>query len=183
VRSGLPFPGLRGEYQLRNAACALALLAVIADTFPLGQAQIKTGLMLAAAPGRFQVLPGLPVQVLDVAHNPDAAQALAGTLKRQFVKGTTRAVFGIMKDKDVAGVIQAMKNAIDEWHVATLDTPRAAAAEDIAAALHAAGISNVRLHADVRAAYEVVRASTGKDDRIVVFGSFHTVGDILARDG
>ncbi|HKQ30970.1 MAG TPA: cyanophycin synthetase, partial [Burkholderiales bacterium] len=134
-------------------------------------------------PGRFQVLPGLPVRVLDVAHNPDAARALAATLKRQFVHGTTHAVFGVMKDKDIAGVVRAMAELVDHWHVAALTTPRAATVEEIAAVFAANGIKNVRGYPDIRSAYDAAYASAGKDDRIVVFGSFYTVGDILSGDG
>lgn len=180
VRSGLPYPGLRGDYQLRNAACALMALRCMADRFPLGQAQIKAGLLHAVPPGRFQVLPGLPIRVFDVAHNPDAALAFAATLKRQFVKGKTHAVFGIMKDKDIAGVVRALADIVDDWHVATLATPRAATAEDIVKAV-ALIERTAHVYPTIQDAYAAASASAGKDDRVLVFGSFHTVGDILPR--
>lgn len=181
VRAGLPFPALKGDYQLRNAACALTALAQLSERFPLSQSQIKIGLTQATLPGRFQILPGQPVRVFDVAHNPDAAQALAATLKRQFISGTTHAVFGIMKDKDIGGVVRALKDVVDRWHVATLKTPRAASEAEILQTLHANGITAAETHADIGAAYDAVRAIAGKEDRIVVFGSFYAVGDILAR--
>lgn len=180
VRAGLPFPALKGDYQLRNAACVLTALAALGERFPLSLSQLKIGLTQAVAPGRFQILPGQPVRVFDVAHNPDAARALAATLKRQFVSGTTHAVFGIMKDKDIAGVVRALMDVAERWHVATLDTPRAATAEEIAQILAANGAGAVQSYASIRAAYDTVRAAAGAEDRIVVFGSFHAVGGILA---
>ena len=181
VRGGLPFPALRGDYQLRNAACVLTALASISERFPLSQTNIRVGLTRAVIPGRLQVLPGLPTRVLDVAHNPDAARALADMLKRQFVKGTTHAVFGMLKDKDIAGVVRAMNGVVDHWHVATLHTPRTASAEDIVATCRAVGVkAPVQTYTDIRAAYDAVCATATKDDRILVFGSFYTVGDILA---
>ena len=181
LRAGLPFPALRGDYQLRNAACALTALTCIADRFPLSQTQVKLGLTQATPPGRFQVLPGLPVRVFDVAHNADAAQALAATLKRQFISGTTYAVFGIMRDKDIDAVVRALAEVVDRWHVAALATPRAASAEEIERILAASGARAVQRHADIGSAYDAVCRAAGKDDRILVFGSFLAVGDILAR--
>jgi dihydrofolate synthase/folylpolyglutamate synthase len=181
VRAGLPFPGLRGDYQLRNAACALMALACLHERFPLSQSQLKVGLAQTVAPGRFQILPGQPVRVFDVAHNPDAALALAATLRRQFVRGTTHAVFGIMQDKDVSGVVRALKEIVDRWHVATLRTPRAAPAAQIAETLAAQDVREVETYTDIGAAYAAACAAAGSDDRVVVFGSFYAVGDILAR--
>ncbi len=181
IRGGLPFPALRGEYQLRNASCALTALATISDRFPVDQNNIRVGLTRAVIPGRLQVLPGLPTRVFDVAHNPDAAQALAMMLKRQFIKGTTHAVFGMLKDKDIAGVARAMDTVVERWHIAALATPRTATAEEIVAIFAVAGIgAPVQIHTDIRAAYAAACHAAGKDDRIVVFGSFYAVGGILA---
>lgn len=181
VRTGLPFPALRGDYQLRNAACALTALAAISDRFPLSQAQLRAGLMHAIVPGRLQVLPGQPLRVFDVAHNPDAALALAATLKRQFVRGITHAVFGMLKDKDIAGTVRAMQDVVNRWYVATLPTRRAATAEEILGILTSVGVNGpARPYVDIRAAYAAARRAAGKDDRILVFGSFYAVGDILA---
>jgi dihydrofolate synthase/folylpolyglutamate synthase len=180
VRGGLPYPALRGDYQLRNAACVLMALHAVADRFPVGLAQIKAGLVRAAPAGRFQVLPGTPVRVFDVAHNPDAVRALAATLKCQFVHGETHAVFGIMKDKDIDEVVRAMEDIVSEWHVATLPTPRAATADEILRILSAAR-QTAHVYPTIQDAYAAARAAAGKEDRIIVFGSFHAVGDILRR--
>lgn len=179
ARGGLPFPALRGDYQLRNAACALTALAALNDRFPLSQANIRAGLTRAVIPGRLQVLPGLPTRVFDVAHNPDAARAFADTLRCQFVKGATHAVFGMLKDKDIAGVVQAMKGVVDHWHVAALETPRSATGEEILGVFKSLGMQ-AKTYPDIRAAYAAVRQVAGPEDRVLVFGSFHTVGGILA---
>jgi dihydrofolate synthase/folylpolyglutamate synthase len=182
LRPGLPFPALRGDYQLANASCALAALEALADRFPVTQAQVRDGLLSAVIPGRFQVLPGRPLRVLDVAHNPQAARALAMTLRQQPVAGRTLAVFAMLRDKDIAACAQAMSPLVDGWHVAGLSAERGATAEELVQALASAGVrAPVQAHADVSAAYVAALAEANEADRIVVFGSFHTVGDILAR--
>jgi dihydrofolate synthase/folylpolyglutamate synthase len=180
-RSGLPFPALRGDYQLGNAANALAALELLRARFPVTQAHIRQGLVTVALPGRFQVLPGLPVCVFDVAHNPQAAHALAATLAQQGRFRRTLAVFGMLADKDISAVVQSFRNLVDHWYLATLNVPRGASAAQLAAALAAVGTAaRADEFDDVRAAYAAAKRDATDADRIVVFGSFHTVGDILA---
>ena len=182
LRAGLPYPALRGDYQLDNAAGVLMALETLSDTLPVNQAHIRQGLLAAAVPGRFQVLPGLPLRVLDVAHNPDAVQRLAQTLRQQTVAGRTLAVFGMLRDKDIAGVARSMKDIVDAWYVTALAaTERGATADEIAQAVAQAGVDRpLTRFADARAAYAAARRDAGSADRIVVFGSFYMVGDILA---
>jgi dihydrofolate synthase/folylpolyglutamate synthase len=180
VRSGLPYPALRGDYQLHNAAAVLMALETLRDRFPVSQAQIRDGLLQAVVPGRFQVLPGRPLRVLDVAHNPQAAAALAATLKQQPVAGRTLAVFGMLADKDIAAVVRPLQPLIDEWHLASLPTARGATASQLKAALAAAGVPAAQEFDDVPSAYAAALRAATDADRIVIFGSFHTVGDILA---
>ncbi len=182
VRTGLPLPAMRGDYQLLNAAGVLMALELLADRFPVTQANIRDGLLNAVVQGRFQVLPGRPTRVLDVGHNPHAARALAATLRQQPVRGRSIAVFGMLKDKDVAGVAQALAGSFDAWHVATLTGERGAAADELAVTLHAHGVTApISLYADPISAYEAACRAARDEDRVVVFGSFYTVGDILAR--
>lgn len=180
VRSGLPCPALRGDYQLHNAAAVLMALELLRDRFPVSQVQIRDGLLQAVVPGRFQVLPGRPVRVLDVAHNPQAAAALAATLTQQPVSGRTLAVFGMLVDKDIAAVVRPLQPLIDEWYVASLHTARGATASQLKAALTAAGVQTVQEFDDAPTAYAAAARAATDADRIVIFGSFHTVGDILA---
>ena len=181
-RAALPYPALRGEHQARNAACALTALSLL-DGFPLSQQQIREGLHAVSVPGRFQVLPGMPAVILDVAHNTQAAEALAANLQgHRGPIGRTLAVFGMLTDKSIADVARALAGQIDAWSVASLAGPRGASAEQVAQALAQAGVSvPVTLFPNAVAAFEATRAQAAPPDRIVVFGSFYMVGDILAH--
>jgi dihydrofolate synthase/folylpolyglutamate synthase len=182
VRTGLPYPRLRGEHQLSNAASALTALETLSARFPLSQAMLREGLMSAFVAGRFQVLPGNPLRVLDVAHNPQAARVLAATLAQQQVAGRTLAVFGMLKDKDIVSVVQAMAASVDGWYLATLGGERGATAADLAEALRTAGVTAPVAQFDsVSSAYNAARMKAAPADRIIVFGSFYMVGDIIAR--
>ena len=182
ARFGLPHPALRGDYQLGNAAAAIAALGCVRDRLPVASGAIRDGLMQVELAGRFMVLPGRPTVVLDVAHNPHAARALAGTLGSMGFHPRTIAVLGMLADKDLDGVIRAMRQRIDRWHVVTLPGPRGANAEVLRDRLLAAGVSaaDVRAFADVPAAYRAAVGDAGETDRIVVFGSFLTVAAALA---
>ncbi|MBL8310313.1 MAG: bifunctional tetrahydrofolate synthase/dihydrofolate synthase [Burkholderiales bacterium] len=176
-RHGLPLPALRGRYQLGNAAAALAALHCLRDRLPVSQGAVKQGLIEVVWPGRFQVLPGRPVTVLDVAHNAHAAIALERALADMAYFPVTHAVFAMLSDKDVPAVIDALKRRIDVWHVAPLPPPRGASAAALAAALLRAGVPEraIHRHASVAEAIAAARKDAAEADRIVVFGSFLTV--------
>ncbi len=176
-RHGLPLPALRGNYQLGNAAAALAALHALNDKLPVSQGAVKQGLIEVEWPGRFQVLPGRPVTVLDVGHNAHAAGAMERALADMAFFPVTYAVFSMLRDKDIGAVIQAVKGRIDEWHIAPLPGPRGMSADELAAALAAAGINDraVHRHISVATAYAAARKMAAEADRIVVFGSFLTV--------
>lgn len=178
---GLPRPALPGAFQLQNAAGALMALESLRGKLNISPAHIAQGLTSAALCGRFQIFPGPITRVVDVAHNPHGAAVLAATLREHPVAGRTFAVFAMLADKDIAGVAQAMRGAIDAWYVATLHAPRAAAAADIAQHLHALN-STVYQHADLNAAYRHAMADAQPGDRVVVFGSFYTVGEVLREN-
>jgi dihydrofolate synthase/folylpolyglutamate synthase len=180
-RHGLPHPALRGEYQLANAAASLAALDVLRDTAPVSANDIRTGLLTAENPGRFQVLPGRPAVILDVAHNPAAARALAKNLTSLRGSGRTYAVFSMLNDKDIAGVISAVKSHIDVWLVSGIEGPRGTTAETIREELRRAGvIESVSTHDSITAAYRQACDQAAKNDRIIVFGSFYTVAAVMA---
>jgi len=181
ARHALPFPALRGAYQLGNAATALAALEALRERLPVAANAIRTGLVDVELPGRFHVLPGRPVIVLDVAHNPHAAQVLADTLSSMSYHPRTLAVFGMLADKDIDGVIAAMQSRIDQWYVATLPGPRGAAASRIVAALRKAGVDASAIHDfdGIEQAFAAARAAASDTDRIAAFGSFLTVAATL----
>jgi dihydrofolate synthase/folylpolyglutamate synthase len=180
-RFGLPYPALRATVQVANAATAIAALDLIRGTHPVDAGAIRAGLVEVTLRGRFQVLPGRPAVILDVAHNPDAARVLAATLDATGYRERALAVFGMLADKDIAGVVEAMKRSIDRWFVATLPGPRGAPAQALVDALVAAGVAPaaIRPFGTVAAALVAARGEAGEADKIVVFGSFLTVADAM----
>ena len=182
ARHGLPHPALRGVVQLANAATAIAALDLLRDRLHVSAGALREGLVSVELAGRFQVLPGRPTTVLDVAHNPHAARVLAASLAAMGFHPRTIAVFGMLADKDLDGVVAAMKPRIDRWHVATLPGPRGARAASVRDALVRAGIdsANVQMFDDVASAYRAARDEAVEADRIIVFGSFLTVAAVLS---
>jgi dihydrofolate synthase/folylpolyglutamate synthase len=182
-RHGLPIPALRGAYQIGNAATAIAALGCLRDRLPVDAGALRKGLVGVELAGRFQSLPGRPAIVLDVAHNPHAARALSQALGTMGFHPQTTAVFAMLADKDIDGVIDAVRQRVDRWEVATLRGPRGASAERLRERLLAAGVTPqaVRTHDDPVRAYEAAAAASGDADRIVVFGSFLTVAAALDR--
>ena len=187
LRAGLPWPALRGAYQIGNAAAAITALDALRDRCPVSTGALREGLTTVALPGRFQVLPGRPVTILDVAHNPHAAQCLAGALGAMEITGKTHAVFAMLGDKDIAGVARLVKPHVDRWYLAPLPGPRGTDPEDLARALDEAEVLDaVERHASVAEAFAAARDAARPDDRILAFGSFLTVAaalDFLRRAG
>jgi len=176
----LPLPAMTGAYQLRNAAGALAALAALRTRLPVNEAAIRLGLATAQVPGRFQRIATAPDVILDVAHNPEAARALAATLRAQPVAGRTLAVVGMLADKDAAGVCAALSDEIAAWWTCTPASPRARDAAALAAELRVqVGGVPVSVQPDVNTALAEARSAAGEGDRILVFGSFYTVAAVL----
>ncbi len=179
-RGGLAYPALRGVQQLANASAAIAALGAVRARLPVGMQDVRNGLARVELPGRFQVLPGRPTVVLDVAHNPQAARVLAANLGEMGFYPETHAVLGMLKDKDIAGVCRALKGRISSWSVADLAVPRGASADALAEALKSAEAGGVVARfGNPREAYAAARKRSSENDRIVVFGSFHTVADVM----
>lgn len=175
----LPLPVMHGDYQLNNAAAAIAALESLAPRFALTEHAVREGLLHAQVPGRFQVVAEKPQRILDVAHNPHGASALAANLAQSPVSGKTYAVFAMLADKDIAGVVAAMSSVVDVWYIAGLDVPRGASVEMVQNALTAAGISEVVALDNVESAWTFACEQARENDRICVFGSFYTVAAIL----
>lgn len=177
---GLPLPALSGNFQFGNAACALEALLAVRRQLPVSAEQIHAGLAHVVLSGRFQVLPGKPQVILDVAHNPHAARGLAENLRQSCNQGRTLAVFAMLADKDIAGVVQAAGPEIDGWFLAGIDYARGASAgqlEEIVLA-NAPG-SQIMVFDSIANALDQACRSAGENDRIVAFGSFYTVADVL----
>ncbi len=176
ARRGLPLPALRGEFQLANASACIAALDLLRERLPVSAADIRDGLVSVENPGRFQVLPGRPAVILDVAHNPHAAAALALNLVRMTGYQRTLAVFSMLKDKDVAGVVRALRGHVDHWLVAPLDGTRAMTPAALAQCLREADAgAEISMHENIAAAMADAYQRAGDGDRILAFGSFLTV--------
>jgi dihydrofolate synthase/folylpolyglutamate synthase len=183
--SGLGYPALRGANQLLNASAVIAALIAVRDRLPVGAQEIRNGMAWVELPGRFQVLPGQPTIILDVAHNPHASAALAQNLENMAYHPYTIAVFGAMADKDIDGVLKPMMDKIDFWYFCDLPTARAASAESLARRLRSLGFkegadSGIEVFSSAALAYESALKKAGEGDRISVFGSFYTVAGVLA---
>ena len=179
-RNALPIPALRGAYQLNNAACALAVVECLYTHLPIDIGSIKRGLLLVENAGRFQVLAGRPVRVLDVGHNPHAARALRqGLLALPFAEKRI-AVFSMLADKDMDGVLDILKDQFDYWYIAPLHMPRGMNNNELQNKLAAHQIESVRSFASIEEAYQAALAIATENDRIIVFGSFHTVAEVMA---
>lgn len=185
ARYGLPFPALRGAYQLGNAATALAAVDALRERLPVSAGAVREGLVHVELAGRFQVLPGRPAIVLDVAHNPQAARALADTLSTMGYFPRTLGVFGMLADKDIDAVVSALAPRVDAWYVAPLPGPRGASSARIEAALaaHDVPLRAIRSFADIGQAFEAARKDANGTDRIAAFGSFLTVSAALVVAG
>ena len=189
---GLAYPALRGANQLLNASGVLAALEAMRPRLPVTAQAVRNGLAMVELPGRFQIVPGEPTLVLDVAHNPHAVSTLTANLDQMGYHPRTHAVFGAMKDKDIESMFARMLVLVDRWYFSALPTPRAASVEELVA-LHAralaarpAGLAPLPPH-EPHGTYSAPRTAllaaldaADPADRIVVFGSFFTVGGVLA---
>jgi dihydrofolate synthase/folylpolyglutamate synthase len=180
--TGLAYPGLRGANQLVNAAGVLAALTAIRDKLPVTAQAVRNGMALVELPGRFQIVPGEPALVLDVAHNAHAVAALAVNLDAMGFFPTTHAVFGAMADKDLAPMFERIGPLIDRWVFTDLPTARAAKAVDLQTQWQSQNTrkdATSEVAASPAEALAAAVAAAKPADRIVVFGSFYTVGGIL----
>ncbi len=184
-RRRLPFPSLVGAWQLRNAAAVLMVLDCLKERIPLEDSAVHRGLHSVRVPGRFQIVPGDPKIILDVAHNLDAVRAMHGQLRKCGVKGRTYAVCAMLRDKPVREIAKILAHDVDGWFVAPIDVRRGASAEymrnEILLGLGGASKSAITVHASVVEAFDCARAQAAAGERILVFGSFYTVGDIMTH--
>jgi dihydrofolate synthase / folylpolyglutamate synthase len=173
-RGGLAYPALRGKVQLRNAAAAIC--ALHAAALPVAMQDVRRGLAEVEIAGRFQVLPGRPQVILDVAHNAQAAGVLAQNLADSGFASETVAVCGMLRDKDIGAVLRSLAPRVTRWHLASLPAPRGAHASDIARHLPVGS----HLFDSPAQAFAAAKAVAGENDKIVVFGSFLTVAEVMA---
>lgn len=180
--AGLAYPALRGANQLANAAGVLAALTALRERLPVTAQAVRNGLSMVELPGRFQIVPGQPALILDVAHNPHAVAALAENLDAMGYYPRTHAIFGAMADKDLAQMMARISPVIDKWYFTDLPTARAATSEELHAhwlALRPMPDTSATVYKTPAEALQAAVKAANPADRIVVFGSFYTVGGIL----
>ncbi|MDG4554249.1 MAG: bifunctional tetrahydrofolate synthase/dihydrofolate synthase [Candidatus Competibacter sp.] len=171
--------GLAGSHQIGNAAAALMTLASLSGRLPVPAAAIRAGLAQAELPGRFQSISGPVEWILDVAHNPHGAAVLAANLRERPRAGQTRAIIGLLADKDAHGVVRALAGPIDIWHPVSLTGPRGRSGDDLVRVLSGVG-AQATAATDLASACHAARTAARPGDRIVVLGSFQTVAPVLA---
>jgi dihydrofolate synthase/folylpolyglutamate synthase len=182
-RHALPYPALRGAFQLHNASAALAALDALKEKLPVSMEAVRRGLVEVQLAGRFQLVPGRPTLILDVAHNPHAARSLAQNLSN-LPPAKTFAVFAMLKDKDMAGVAAALDTHIDTWLVAGIAVPRGATAAELAQVLQDTGVrGDIQTFGNIAGALQHAYNAAGENDRIAAFGSFYTVAEAMAEKG
>ncbi|MBX9835255.1 MAG: bifunctional folylpolyglutamate synthase/dihydrofolate synthase, partial [Burkholderiaceae bacterium] len=186
--AGLAYPALRGANQLVNAAGVLAAYEALRERLPVTAQAVRNGMAMVDLPGRFQIVPGQPMLVLDVAHNPHSVAALSANLDAMGYFPVTHAVFGAMADKDLGPMLAKIGPLVDRWYFTSLPTPRALTGAELlqkwnAVQMVAGGRKDVSSSAFADPLHALQAAVDAADpaDRIVVFGSFYTVGGVLVN--
>jgi dihydrofolate synthase / folylpolyglutamate synthase len=181
-RLALPEPAMRGPFQYDNASAAIAALRGVHARLPISVNAIRTGLQRARLPGRFQVFPGTPTWILDVAHNGEAAQALAANLRAFVCRGRMRAVLAVLEDKSPEAIVQPLLPFTNDWYLARSPDPRAMPVEVLSERL--AGVlpaPPAAVMQELGAALDAAEAASDPGDGLLVVGSFTTVAAALRR--
>lgn len=182
VLAHLPYPALPGAHQLRNAAGVLMAVHALAPRLPVDAAQIAAALSGLELPGRFQRVARRLEYIMDVAHNPQAAEIFAATLAAEPPAQRSFALIGMLNTKNHAGFLEPLLPHVGHWHFASLDGATGAPAEALAACLaRLAPRAESACHASVADAHAAILGVAEPGDRVLVLGSFLTVGAMLAR--
>jgi dihydrofolate synthase/folylpolyglutamate synthase len=179
----LPEPVAMGEFVLQNCSAVLMVLELLRKKIEISDRYIESGILGLIIPGRFQVINGEVTVVLDVAHNPEAAAQLAANLNKLSPEGRNLAVFSALKDKDIVRVVEPMADLVDQWHIGELEINRAAALDQLQNSLVSAGVeaSNIHSYKSLSQAYTKAMADAVTHDKIIVFGSFFTVAEVMKQ--
>ncbi|NOV29451.1 bifunctional tetrahydrofolate synthase/dihydrofolate synthase [Methylomonas sp. ZR1] len=178
----LPAPAFKGEHQYRNASAAIMAINTLQPLLAVSDDAIRQGLESARLSGRFQLIVGAPRILLDVGHNPQAVQTLINYLSEYFPEIRIHAVFAMMRDKDIAGVLNMMRDRVTTWYLAPLANPRAATPDMLETIFQQQGLDNVRSgFTDFTEAFQTARQNTGQDDLLLIFGSFFLVSEYLSK--
>jgi dihydrofolate synthase/folylpolyglutamate synthase len=172
----LPLPSLA----LQNMATVLMAVELLQPVLPVLRRALDDAFKKVTLPGRLQVFPGAVTRIFDVSHNPAAALMLAHKLAALPCAGKTHAVFSMLADKDIVGTVQAVNAYVDDWHIAALPVPRAAPLSILQESFFKAKLDKqIRPYADIASAYQAAIDAAQPGDRVVVFGSFYTVAEVI----
>ncbi len=176
----LPFPALQGEHQFQNASAVLQVLSLVSEECPVSESAIRQGLGSVSLSGRYQYLRGKPSVLLDVAHNPQSAASLATYVAERHKNRSIHAIFSIMTDKDIYGVVNNMKSVVSHWYVATLDISRCAEEGEIIEVFDESGVQSYSTgFVNSYAAFKEAEKQGNDESIILVFGSFFLVAEFL----
>jgi len=173
----LPYPVLA----LQNMSTVLKVIELLQPTLPVKREAIDRALMHVNLPGRIQVIPGKIKKILDVSHNPASIALLSDYLKKNPILGKTHAVFSMLKDKDIFSSLKMIKNVIDHWYIAPLHNSRGMSKDALRDIFQKENMKNWKMYHGVNQAYETALIEVEENDRVVVFGSFYTVAEILGK--
>ena len=174
----LPYGPLRGVL-VRNAGCALQALALTGSGTLGSETQVRRAIDQLELPGRMQIIAGEVEWVVDLAHNPEGAAALATTVSQRPAAGSCRAVFGMLADKDIGGVVKELAPLVDQWYLTGIQDGRGASVDEMAAQVAAAGGRGIEVCQTVEQACQRACSESTAGDRVIAFGSFHIVGPAL----
>ncbi|MEJ2529870.1 MAG: bifunctional folylpolyglutamate synthase/dihydrofolate synthase, partial [Gammaproteobacteria bacterium] len=177
----LPNPRISGEFIFRNCSAVLMALELLHESLPVNADAIRDVLPNLQIPGRFQRISGPVSVILDVAHNPEAARELAANLSQMPSEGRTMALFSALADKDISKIVEPLKELVDRWYIGEIDAERAASLEQMEEAMTAAGVavSDISSHTHLSAAVTKAMADAETHDRLIIFGSFYTVSEMM----
>lgn len=180
----LPEPGLKGEHQYRNASSVILAVNKLAERLPVSESSIRHGLENAKLIGRFQLIDGKIPILLDVGHNPQAVKTLVDYLGDHFNGKRIHAVFSMLRDKDIAGVLDIMNPVVHDWFFAPLTNPRAVPESTMREIFLQSPVKNVSFgHQGVAEALAAAENQSQPDDLLLVFGSFFLVSECLIELG
>jgi dihydrofolate synthase/folylpolyglutamate synthase len=178
--SQLPEPGLKGEHQYRNASSVILAVEVLAKSLPVSDMAIRIGLKNIQLLGRFQLIDDKIPVLIDVGHNPEAVKTLVDYLNMTFPDKRIHAVFSMMKDKDIAGVLEIMNPVVYDWFFAPIANPRAATEPLMRKIFSQSSVSRISFgFTGFADAFNAAKNQSLENDLLLVFGSFFLVSDCL----
>ena len=181
-RFELPLPAMRGQHQVNNMATAVAALLVSFPESPSIGESLSAGLQRVRVPGRLQQLSYSPLVLVDVGHNPLAAEAVAAAIREASSirpGGRCRCVFAMLKDKDAAEVAVVLNPVVDEWFCAGLEGDRGQTGIELSRHILASATPRVKVCPDVTSAFAQAMEESSANDCVLVFGSFLTAAAAL----